>query len=265
MSRADAIRRRYLEHSPQALQGMLVVDVDHPDTLLRALSRPLTHPEPSWVAESPSGRGHVGWVLQAPVCRTDAARPGPILLAARIEEGLRRSLDGDVGYAGLLTKNPTHPSWVTTWCRDEPYDLAELARDLVTDAPGGLPHLPRRTAARTGLGRNVALFDELRAWSYSAWRRYEDRTEWREVVLAMALNVNVAFAVPLDEAEVGQVARSVAEWVWRRFSADGFRASQVRKGRKGGSANTPAQDAARASSPRRRTKFDHDEAARELL
>ncbi|PRY06086.1 replicase family protein, partial [Kineococcus rhizosphaerae] len=56
MSREDALLRRYLQHSPPPLVSMLVVDVDHRDTLLRAISRPLAHPEPSWVAESPSGR-----------------------------------------------------------------------------------------------------------------------------------------------------------------------------------------------------------------
>ncbi|MGI4894120.1 MAG: replication initiation protein [Janthinobacterium lividum] len=264
MSRAQALTRRYLEHSPRALQGMVVVDVDHPDALLRALSRPLRHPEPSWVAETPaSGRGHVGWVLQSPVCRTDAARLAPMQLLARIEDGCRRSLGGDVGYTGLLTKNPTHPSWATTWARGEPYNLTELAKHLDDHLPGGLPTLPRRARECSGVGRNVYLFDELRAWAYSAWRRYDDITEWREVTHAQALNLNAEFPVPLGAGEAGQLAKSVAGWVWRNFSDDRFRASQTRRGRKGGSANTPAQKAARAAESRRRTKVDKVEVLKE--
>lgn len=269
MSRPQALTRRLVEHSPQALQAMLVVDVDHPDALVRALGLPRSHPEPSWIAETPAtGRGHVGWVLRSPVCRTDAGRPGAILLAARCEEGLRRSLDGDVGYAGLLTKNPTHPSWHVTWARSEPYDLAELAAGLV-EGLGALPRLSRRPEDRAGLGRNVDLFDVVRKWAYGARRRYVVAQEWHEVVHAKAADRNALFAVPLGAGEVRDVAKSVASWVWRRpeFTEAGFRAEQARRGRngaakgasKGGRANTLAQQAAR-----RRTKIDYSTIAEGL-
>src|SRR5262245_43288402 len=106
MGRPEALTKRYLEHSPTALLSMLIVDVDHTDTVLRALQMPRTHAMPSLIAEAPTGRGHVGWILKTPIVRTDSARTKPMLYAAKIEEGLRRSLDGDIGYAGLLTKNP---------------------------------------------------------------------------------------------------------------------------------------------------------------
>jgi len=86
------------------------------------------------------------------------------------------------------------------------------------------------------------------------------------------LNLNAEFPVPLGAGEAGQVAKSVAGWVWRNFSDDRFRASQARRGRKGaaagaskgGSANTPAQRAARAMSPRRQPKVDYDTIAEGL-
>jgi hypothetical protein len=242
-SRGDALERRYLEHSPQALLSMLVIDVDHDDALLRALEEPRTHPMPSWIAESPSGRGHVGWVLRTPVVRTDAGRPKPLAFAAKVEEGLRRSLDGDVGYAGLLTKNPTHADWVTTWGTEQLYDLSDLAEGLGELMPRSLP---RRTVESSGLGRNVALFNRVRMWAYRACRRYDSRTEWEEVAGAYALAVNEEFPVPLGAAEVGHVARSVARWTWRNgFRAEGFQAVQARRGAQGGRANTPAQQAAK--------------------
>ncbi|KAA2242384.1 replication protein RepA, partial [Solihabitans fulvus] len=138
-SRAKALTRRYLEHSPTALLCMLVVDVDHHDTLLRALEEPRGHAMPTWIAESPTGRGHVGWILEAPVCRTDSARIAPMRYAARVEEGLRRSLDGDMGYAGLLTKNPLHEHWATTWGTDHLYSLGQLAESLGELMPRSLP------------------------------------------------------------------------------------------------------------------------------
>ncbi|WP_432548398.1 replication initiation protein [Kineococcus sp. SYSU DK004] len=242
-SRDDALARRYLEHSPKALLSMLVIDVDHEDTLIRALQRPRTHPMPSWIAESPSGRGHVGWVLKTPVVRTDAGRMQPMRFAAKVEEGLRRSLDGDVGFAGLLTKNPVHDDWVTTWGSGHLYELGELAKGLGELMPRTLP---RRVVDCSGFSRNVALFNRLRLWAYRARRRYSDQREWEQVVAAFAVNVNPEFAVPLPAQEVAQTAQSVARWVWRRsFDEAGFRAVQVKRGsnggKKGGRANSPAQ------------------------
>lgn len=259
MSRPDAIVRRYLEHSAPAFVGMLVIDVDHDDALIRAVGHPRSHPDPSWVAETPaSGRGHVGFFLSSPVCRTDNARQAPLQYAARVEAGLRRSLGGDLGYTGPLTKNPLHPDWHTTWGTGRAYELDDLARALGDLLPRTLP---RRAAQTTGLGRNVMLFDGLRRWAYPAWRRYDDRVEWEGVVHACAVNINAEFPVPLPVSEVAATARSVARWVWRNFSDERFSALQAARGRRGGLANTPAQQAA----SRRRRKLDHDEALRELL
>ncbi|WP_432524217.1 replication initiation protein [Kineococcus sp. SYSU DK006] len=261
-SRDDALARRYLEHSPKALLSMLVIDVDHDDTVLRALTKPMSHPMPSWIAESPTGRGHVGWVLNTPVCRTDSARLEPMRFAAKVEEGLRRSLDGDVGYAGLLTKNPVHEHWSTTWGTGHLYELGELAKGLGELMPRTLP---RKTAESSGLGRNVALFNRLRLWAYRARRRYSDRLEWEEVVDAFALNVNHEFAIPLPAAEVAQTAQSVARWVWRRsFDEAGFRAVQAQRGSsggkkggaKGGRANTPAQQEQRRRNARKASQSE---------
>lgn len=227
-SRDQALERRYLEHSPRALLSMLVVDVDHHDTLMRAIGLPRHHPEPSWVAEGLSGRGHVGWVLSSPVCRTDAGRQAPLEFAARVQEGLRRALDGDAGYAGLLTKNPTHDGWYPTWGRAEPYELRDLAEGLGKWLPGALP---ARAIETTGLGRNVRLFDDLRQWAYRARYRYQDRLEWEETVAAVAVNMNV-FPVPLPATEVAATAQSVARWVWRRFSREKLVAVQTVRGQR---------------------------------
>jgi hypothetical protein len=47
---------RYVEHSPHALLGSIVIDCDHPDAAMRAFEKPSDHPAPNWVAQSPSGR-----------------------------------------------------------------------------------------------------------------------------------------------------------------------------------------------------------------
>jgi hypothetical protein len=226
--REQALMRRYIQANPTALLTAIVVDIDHEDALYRAAAAGV--PQPNYVAQSPSGRGHAAYVLQAPVCRTDNARLQPMQFAARVESGLVRALDGDRGYSGFLTKNPLHQHWDTWWGADRPYSLSELAGGLQDWLPKSLP---RKAAENSGLGRNVALFNRVRVWSYSAVRRYwgEDRRLWEEVTHAYALAVNQEFSAPLDDKEVDYLARSVSRWTWRNFTPDTFTGVQTSRSR----------------------------------
>jgi transcriptional regulator with XRE-family HTH domain len=153
-------------------------------------------------------------------------------LAAAIQAAFTAQLGADVHYTGLITKNPLHPSWDVTWhCRGEHdlYALHDLA-EFVT--------LGRKTAPETlgALGRNCALFDALRLWAYKAVRAYfkpGGLADWQAAVHAHARAQN-RFTVPLPEAEVRAIARSVAKWVWQRFTPAEFRAKQGKRGRRKG-------------------------------
>lgn len=250
MSRERALERRYLEHNPSALLSMIVIDVDHTDTLERALWEPRDHPAPNWVALSPSGRGHVGWVLEHPVCRTDAGHPRPLRWAARVQEGLRRSVDGDPGYANALTKNPTHEGWETYYGPAERYHLT----DLFTI------HTPRTVPRRavTGLGRNVTMFDRARLWAYQAHRRYAGGPldDWEQACVQRCHAVNSEFEQgaggPLPFSEVQATARSIARWTWRNFLP--FDQLQAQRGAR--NAGRPVSPAKREANQRRATKYD---------
>lgn len=227
--RIEALRRRYIQANPSALITSLVIDVDHPDTLLRAYNG---IPTPSYVAQSDSGKGHVAYLLETPVCRTDNARLEPIRFAARVEAGLVNALEADKSYAGFLTKNPVHNHWETHWGTDKLYTLGELATGLL----GWMPRtLPRKVCDNSGLGRNVALFNRVRLWSYSGVRRYwaDGPKVWEEVAYAYALNVNQECPSPLDASEIAHLARSVSRWTWRNFTPAGFSEVQRERGRKG--------------------------------
>lgn len=243
-----ALERRYIQANPSALITSLVIDVDHNDALSRALDLTSGIPTPSYVAQSPAtGKAHVGYLLKVPVCRTDSARLEPVRFAARVERGLVNALDADLGYAGLLTKNPSHDHWDTVWGTDQLYTLKELAMQL----PGWMPRtLPRKAADNSGLGRNVALFNRVRLWSYSGVRRYwsDGPTIWGEVTYAYALAVNQEFAAPLDSSEVIHLARSIARWTWRNFTPEGFTEVQKERGRKGGVASGAKRTAHRLAT-----------------
>ncbi|MEV4241324.1 replication initiation protein [Nocardia sp. NPDC049737] len=228
MSREDALEMRYIEHSPYALIGALVVDVDHPDTALRAFERPKGHPDPNWVAQSPSGRGHIGWWLKAPVCRTDSARLAPLRFAQRIEAGLRIEVGGDPAYAGRLTKNPIHDAWETIYGPAEAYDLAAL---VTPSTPRQMPRKPERAS---GLGRNVTMFDSARKWAYPMWWHHRNGTQgdWEHLVLDYCRHeVNELFGYPLPFSEVLATSTSISRWIWRNFSEEGFREKQSIRGK----------------------------------
>jgi len=227
MSREDALTMRYVEHSPHALLGSIVVDCDHPDAAMRAFQKPSDHPAPNWVAQSPSGRAHLGWWLAAPVCRTDSARLQPLRFAQRIEAGLRTSVGGDFAYGGQLTKNPIHASWETIYGPAQAYEL----RDLTTiHTPRQMPRLPERAA---GLGRNVTMFDTARTWAYPQWwhQRHATAGAWEQLVLQRCHAINTEFSSPLPFIEVRATAQSISRWIWRNFTEQDYRARQTQRGR----------------------------------
>jgi len=252
-SREQALAMRYIEHSPHALLGSIVIDCDHPDAALRAFEKPADHPAPNWVAQSPSGRAHLGWWLSYPVCRTNLARLQPLRYAQRIEAGLRTSVGGDFAYGGQLTKNPIHDDWETLYGPATPYQL----HDLVTiHTPRQMPRLPARAA---GLGRNVTMFDTARTWAYPTWWHHRDggMSAWEKLVLQRCHAINTEFPHPLPFTEVIATAQSISRWIWRNFTEKDYRARQAFLGQKGGKMSAKVMTSKKREANRiRATKVD---------
>jgi len=241
VSRADAFGFEYIEPNVTGqIQSLIITDRDKPDA--DRIAEVLGLPAPSWVAINPhTTTGHIVYALKDPVTLTDAARRPPVNLLARVEHGLAVVLDGDPGYTGGLTKNPTHFMHPTLWGPEEArYGLRELASAL--DDLKALPRAgnARRNVHRSAVGRNVALFDDTRAWAYKAVRRFWGAPirEWKQAVTLQAIRVNNDrigndFSTgPLSLPEVGHLATSVAGWVWTNFTPEAFSARQAQLGRR---------------------------------
>ncbi len=83
-------------------------------------------------------------------------------------------------------------------------------------------------------GRNNALFDVVRWWTY-AQDRGQSLQAWYERVTAYALHNNERFPVPLEQWEACKVAYNVATWTWSGGGpADHSPAAQSRRGVKSG-------------------------------
>lgn len=58
----------------------------------------------------------------------------PLAYAASVTEGLRRAVDGDKAYSGLITKNPLHEGWAATATCSIPPAHGPTARSTTTGA-----------------------------------------------------------------------------------------------------------------------------------
>lgn len=236
MSRENALSLAYIEANPMCMQSLMVID--HDGGMADELPGLLDLPSPSWTALNPATRsGHIVYALTAPVCLTDAANRRPVNLLARVESGLCAVLGGDHAYAGRITKNPTNNAHLPLWGPDTAvYGLREIARSL-SDL-GALPRYDDHKAIQiSGVGRNVALFDQTRRWAYRRRGDYRDQTEWEQVVEAYAWDRNLVTIGdnfsrgPLERPEVRHIARSVSRWTWRNITRTFNEEQQARSAR----------------------------------
>ncbi|HEH9442052.1 TPA: replication initiation protein [Aeromonas sobria] len=246
---ATALAYRHIQHNPPPHVSCIVFDVDRArhdqywrDGYHEWRDRGL--PTPHWIAINPeSGNYHIGYLLAAPVARTSAARLKPLRYLAAIEHVLAKRLDADMGYAGLITKNPVHGDWWTIWHNHEPYSLDYLA-EFCPDAD--LASYSRRSRKEVGgLGRNVTVFDNVREWGYPAVRSYwrpNGYDAWADAVFVACGSAN-AFGLeqggPLPSNEIKAIAKSIARWIWQRFTPAGFSQVQAHRGAKGGRIGGP--------------------------
>lgn len=241
-----ALRLRYIQPN-DAMVWCLTFDCDHDAARWANVDGIL--PEPNFCAlNQDDGAGHLAYFLKHPVARTDAARLRPLRYLAKIQMGLMRRLDADPAYVGLLTKNPLHPHWRTVSLHSYCYQLAELDAHL---HDFNCKKMPRQESV--GLGRNCILFNEISRKAYAGVRTFllNDAHEaaFHLWVHQQAAELNAQFDTPMQHSEVRSIVRSVARWVWRNFSFDGFSRSQSARGRRGAEVRWAGHTAVEVTQP----------------
>ena len=142
----------------------------------------------------------------------------PLRYAAAVENALRKKLDADAGYSGLICKNPNHDYWKIAVWQPELYTLDWLADSLDLSAAND-----KEIVADYGLGRNCTLFEKTRKWAYRAIRQgWPEYDQWLQACYERACAYNLQFAAPLDENEVHGIAKSIAKWTSSRFDQSTF-------------------------------------------
>jgi hypothetical protein len=190
-------------------------------------------PMPYWTAQTlKNGHAHICYKLEIPLCTSELASQKAISYAAKIQAGLANKLGADVGYSHLITKNPFHPDWRTTFWTERAYTLDYLA-DFVD-----LPKKLSKKQEVLGLGRNCTLFDTVRKWAYTAVRAHRGGiySIWLDEVTKQCLSVNETFLEALPYSEIKATAKSIATYCWKKdaYCYQEFIDRQTRKGKLGG-------------------------------
>nr|WP_256467999.1 replication initiation protein [Yersinia ruckeri] len=212
-----AILAKYIQFNQPHAMFWLGFDVDRLGAAIDWSDR--NAPAPTLSITNPeNGHAHLLYALKTSIRTAPDGKMKPLKYAAAVENALRKKLDADVGYSGLICKNPNHGHWKIAVWQPELYTLDWLADSLDLNAAND-----KEIVADYGLGRNCTLFDKTRKWAYRAIRQgWPEYKQWLQSCYERAYAYNLQFAVPLDEKEVSGVAKSVAKWTSNKFSSAQF-------------------------------------------
>lgn len=209
-----AFGKTHIQANPPDRRIWSIFDIDRPGAV--GAWEEANLPEPSWIAiNKANGHAHCAYGLATPVLLDGTGvHQAPVRYLAAIEQSFREALGADRGYAGVITKNPTHPLWHTIYGARLGYELGELAEYV--DLP---KHPEKRKLSELGLGRNVTLFDYLREYAYPLLKEYKAKgfAEWQAHINIVAIEKNCTFNPPLPLPEVWHLVKSVSKWTWKKF------------------------------------------------
>ncbi|MDV7624094.1 replication initiation protein [Acinetobacter baumannii] len=232
-----ALLKRYIQPNHPYYTHFFVFDLDYSTAYIDYFYSMIGVPTPNLIVENPeNGHAHYVYQLKTPIYNTDASKPKPIQYGNAVYNALRDVLNADVGYVGLIAKNPLNKQWRAYTLRDKPYSLNELASKLEIDWKEA--NKPIKQDEAIGLGRNCCVFHTVRKWAYVEIRKFRGKTynQWLDAVVAECSKVNNQFTLPMQYNEVKGISKSIARWVWKRdpHCYAMFIERQTIKGRKGG-------------------------------
>ena len=215
-----AILAKYIQFNQPHAMFWLGFDVDCVGAAIDWSDR--NAPSPTLTITNPeNGHAHLLYALETSIRTAPDRKMKPLKYAAAVENALRKKLDADAGYSGLICKNPNHSYWKIAVWQPELYTLDWLADSLDLSAAND-----KVIVADYGLGRNCTLFDKTRKWAYRAYRAirqgWPDYEQWLQACYERASVYNLQFTAPLDETEVNGIAKSIAKWTHEKISEESF-------------------------------------------
>jgi len=212
-----AILAKYIQFNQPHAMFWLGFDVDRLGAAIDWSDR--NAPAPTLTITNPeNGHAHLLYALKTSIRTAPDGKMKPLKYAAAVENALRKKLEADVGYSGLICKNPNHGYWKIAVWQPELYTLDWLADSLDLNAAN-----EKEIIADYGLGRNCTLFDKIRKWAYRAIRQgWPEYDQWLQACYERGRAYNLQFPTPLDDGEVMGIAKSIAKWTVQHFSKESF-------------------------------------------
>lgn len=223
--KTEALKRRYIQPNGPTHKRWFCFDIDRQGGGIDFDFRGAPTPNLS-VINTQNKHAHLLYLLETPVRTAPDGSLKALRYAESTERGLLAVLSADIGYSGLIVKNLLHGFWDTIKWHSEAYSLDELADYVDLSAKPA-------NQETFGLGRNCALFEQLRPYAYKLAR--EENPDFENKVIDRAFDINANFGMSgMDFREVQQIAKSVIKWTSKRFDKETFSAIQAARGRKGG-------------------------------
>jgi hypothetical protein len=203
-----AIQYRHIQFNGPAAFEWLHADVDRPGAYYADSDANLP-PANIVMVKRENGHAHLSWLLASPVLKLDYGHKRPIDYYRAVQRGMTNRMDADKQFGGLMLKNPLHPDWLVDWRHDRPYTLDELNDWLFNSDKRFEPRAQADT--QWDAGRNIIIFDDLRAIAYREVRQFkrhsQNREQFRSRLAAIADGINLQFHTPLDAHEIRAIVR----------------------------------------------------------
>lgn len=242
-SQEQALKYRNIQFNNPTAKALMVMDIDKDMGAFAWEDRGLASPNFATINPE-NGHAHLVWLLETPVLATNAAKTRPLNYFNAIRQAYALQSGADLGYVGLVTKNPLHHDWLTLYNHSHEYGLGELVEYLPHKLSDYTKEYDRcvKPANEVGVGRNMLLFNTVRQWAYREVRLYRTGRRsslfdvWYRQVLDYVEKRNGDFVHPLSFGEVKAISKSIAKYCWR-YDVDAeqkFLERQSQRGRLGG-------------------------------
>lgn len=225
---------RYIQHNQPNSLAFMTFDLDYERAIIAHEWEDILQPS-FYVVDKEKTTAHCVYMLENPVHRNDHSRDAPQRLFATIEQLYGEKLKADAGYSGLVMKNPFYsghrlyyPEETLTVC-----SLTEMAEYCDFDTYNKQRANKRKAVLSDAYSesRNVAVFDLVRKWAYSAIREYWDGSfeAWHNECINRVenawQNIKLSYDAQLHEylmSERRATAKSIAKWTWKHITPSSF-------------------------------------------
>lgn len=214
-----AISKKYLSINNQFCTSVLIFDLDYECSSTAWFECGL--PPPNIVVVNPeNSHSQLFYILQNPIfVSKNSYNKNSENYMNDIINTMQDKLNADKGFSNRLAKNPFHPAWYSMVYCVEPYTLADLHKAL-----GDLIKKPKKSDTvvnlleGVSLGRNCALFDEVRQIAYATVFKYSQYDLFYDFIYDVVDKSNNTLEAPLPLSEVRSISKSIASWTWDNYS-----------------------------------------------